>query len=281
MPIDLDEYRKTSYESWDRIAANWEAEREFLWAGSGVVGQRLVERLDPQPGDTVLELAAGTGDTGFLVASRIGDSGKLISTDFAPSMVEAARGVGTQLGLGNVEHRVMDAENLDLEDSSVDRVVCRWGYMLMADPAAALAETRRVLKDGGRLAFAVWAGPEKNPWASIPGIALVQRGHLPAPEPGAPGIFAIADPDRIRALVRSAEFGEPEIEQVEVSWPIDSADEHWNLMVMRLAGPLADAIGRLDESEREEIRNEVRSGIEPVIEEHGSIPGVSHVVTTS
>jgi SAM-dependent methyltransferase len=281
VPIDLDEYRKTSYESWDRIAANWEAEREFLWAGSGVVGQRLVERLDPQPGDTVLELAAGTGDTGFLVASRIGDSGKLISTDFAPSMVEAARGVGTQLGLGNVEHRVMDAENLDLEDSSVDRVVCRWGYMLMADPAAALAETRRVLKDGGRLAFAVWAGPEKNPWASIPGIALVQRGHLPAPEPGAPGIFAIADPDRIRALVRSAGFGEPEIEQVEVSWPIDSADEHWNLMVMRLAGPLADAIGRLDESEREEIRNEVRSGIEPVIEEHGSIPGVSHVVTTS
>jgi SAM-dependent methyltransferase len=246
-----------------------------------VVGERLVERLDPQPGDTVLELAAGTGDTGFLAASRIGDSGRLISTDFAPSMVEAARGAGSRRGLDNVEHRVLDAENLDLEDSSVDRVVCRWGYMLMADPAAALAETRRVLKDGGRLAFAVWAGPEKNPWASIPGIALVQRGHLPAPEPGTPGIFAMADPDRIRALVTGAGFGEPQIEQVEVSWPIDSADGHWNLMVMKLAGPLADAIGRLDGSEREEIRNEVRSGIERVIEEHGSIPGVSHVVSTS
>ena len=45
----------------------------------------------------------------------------------------------------------MDAEKMDLEDDSVDGVICRWGYMLMADPAAALAETRRVLRDGGRL----------------------------------------------------------------------------------------------------------------------------------
>ena len=153
--------------------------------------------------------------------------------------------------------------------------------MLMADPAAALAETRRVLKDGGCLAFAVWAAPERNPWASIPGMALVQRGHLPAPEPGAPGIFSMADPDRIRALVTRAGFGEPKIEQVDVSWPLSSADDHWRLMVMKLAAPLADAIGRLDEDERKEIRSEVRSGIEPAIEEHGSIPGVTHVVTAS
>jgi ubiquinone/menaquinone biosynthesis C-methylase UbiE len=281
VPIDLDEYRKTSHETWNRVAPNWASEREFLRAGSGVVSERLVVRLDPQPGDTVLELAAGTGDTGFLVASSIGESGRLISTDFAPSMVEAARQGGATLGLDNVEYRVLDAENMDLDDSSVDRVVCRWGYMLIADPAAALAETRRVLKDGGRLAFAVWAAPEKNPWASIPGMVLVQRGYLPPPEPGAPGIFSMADPERIRALVVGAGFGEPEIEQVELSWPIDSADDHWNLMVMKLSGPLADAIGRVGEEEREEIRSEVRSGIEPVIEEHGSLPGVTHVVTTS
>ena len=47
----------------------------------------------------------------------------------------------------------MDAEKMDLEDDSVDGVICRWGYMLMADPAAALAETRRVLRDGGRLSL--------------------------------------------------------------------------------------------------------------------------------
>src|SRR5919198_878958 len=213
MPIDLDEYRKASYENWNRIAANWDSEREWIYGATGPVSRRMVQRLDAQPGDTILDLAAGTGDTGYMALDRIGPEGKLISTDFVPSMVDAARRVGEQLGLANVEHRVLDAENMDLQDSTIDGVLCRFGYMLMADPAAALAETRRVLKEGGRLSFGVWTAPEENQWAFVPGRVLVQRGHLPAPEPGTPGIFAMADPERIRELVTGAGFGEPEIEQ--------------------------------------------------------------------
>jgi SAM-dependent methyltransferase len=149
----------------------------------------------------------------------------------------------------------------------------------MADPAAALAETRRVLKDGGRLAFAVWGSPDENQWAFIPGRVLVERGHLPPPEPGMPGIFAMADPDRIKELVTGAGFAEPEIEQVEVKWPYGDAEDHWQF-TLKLAGPLADKIGSLDEEERESVREQVRSGIEPVME-GGGVTGRSHVVTTS
>ena len=84
-------------------------------------------------------------------------------------MVDVARRNGEARGLSNVEYRVLDAERMDLDDDSVDGVVCRWGYMLMADPAAALGETRRVLRDGGPLAFAVWMTPDRNPWAAVPG----------------------------------------------------------------------------------------------------------------
>ena len=193
------------------------------------MAERLVERLDPQPGQTILEIAAGTGDTGFAAARAIGEDGKLISTDFAPGMVEAARKGSEALGLENVEYRVLDAEQMDLEDDSIDGVVCRFGYMLMADPGRALAETRRVLRDGGRLGFAVWATPDQNLWAAIPGMAMVERGHLPPPEPGAPGIFALGDPERISELVTGAGFGEPEIEQVELEWGYGDADEHWRV----------------------------------------------------
>ena len=99
----------------------------------------------------------------------------MISTDFAPEMVDVARRYGEARGLENVEYRVLDAERMDLDDDSVDGVVCRWGYMLMADPAAALKETRRVLRGGGPLAFAVWRTPDRNPWAAVPGMTLVQR----------------------------------------------------------------------------------------------------------
>jgi len=181
-------------------------------------------------------------------------------------------------GWGNVEHRVLDAEHLDLDDSSVDRVLCRFGYMLMADPAKALAETRRVLRGGGRLVFGVWTTPDENQWAFVPGRVLVERGHIPPPEPDAPGIFGMRDPARIRALVTGAGFAEPEIEQVEVAWPYADADQHWRL-TRKLAGPLADVIDELDEDEREAVRADVRSRIEPLMGDR-PVGGRVHVVTT-
>jgi ubiquinone/menaquinone biosynthesis C-methylase UbiE len=261
MPIDLDEYRKASHESWDRFAGNWEEERDFLLSATGEVSDRLVERLDPKPGDTVLDIAAGTGDLGFMVAERLGDEGKLISTDFAPSMVEVAKRAGQERGVTNVEYRVLDAERMDLDDSSVDGVICRWGYMLMADPAAALAETRRVLRDGGRLSFTVWAAPDRNEWAAIPGMTMVELGHMPPPEPGDPGIFAMGDPNRIRSLVTGAGFGDPQIEEVAVSWPYSDPDEHWE-KTLKLAAPIAEAFGKLSGEDQEQVKSTVRERVE-------------------
>jgi SAM-dependent methyltransferase len=151
----------------------------------------------------------------------------------------------------------MDAERMDLDDDSVDGVLCRWGYMLMADPAAALRETRRVLRDRGRLAFSVWADPKRNPWASIPAGVLVERGHIPAPEPGAPGIFAMADPGRVQELVTGAGFAKPEIEFVVMAWTFNDFDGYWEFLV-RLAGGLAMTINALPPEEQEAVRSDVR-----------------------
>src|SRR5918992_6319221 len=145
----------------------------------------MIRRLDPQPGDTVLELAAGLADTGLMTARLVGETGRVIITDFAPEMVAAARRRAEEMGVKNAEFRVLDAERMDLETDSMDGVLCRWGYMLMIDPAAAFAETRRVLRSGGRLAFSVWANRERNPALSLVGRVLESRGHIPPPEPGA------------------------------------------------------------------------------------------------
>ncbi len=277
--MDLEEYRRESLASWDAFAGNWGAEREYLWTTTNPIGLDLVERLDPRPGQTVLEVAAGTGDTGFAAAERIGPEGKLLSTDFAPAMVEEARRVSGQLGLENVEHKVLDAENMDLDDASVDGVLCRWGYMLMADPGKALAETRRVLRDDGRLCFSVWAAPDQNQWAFVPAMELVSRGHLPPPEPGTPGIFAMADPELVRKLVTEAGFADPEIEQVSFIWRYPDPDFHWD-MTMKLAAPLAEAVNSVDDSERESIRLAVREKIEALMEDGGA-PAICHNVTAS
>ena len=269
METDLDAYREQSLETWDEMAPGWEARNEWMNEVAGLVSEWIVERIDPQPGETVLELAAGPGDLGFRVAERVGDGGRVLLSDFSPEMITVARRLGDRRGLTNVEYRVLDAERMDLDDESADSAVCRWGYMLMADPAAALSETKRVLHDGGRLAFAVWAAPERNPWAALPAKTLVERGHLPAPEPGAPGIFALADPDRIRAVAERAGFERVELEEIPFEFRYADFEDVWETLV-RLAGPLARAIKGLGEDERQATRKAIEDSVEAFRSEDGS-----------
>jgi SAM-dependent methyltransferase len=278
--LDLRQYREQSHATWGEVAAGWQRQRSYMWEVTHPVGDWMVEKLDPKPGQTILELAAGVGDTGLAAAAKMGE-GRLISTDFSEEMVAAARERSRELGLENVEHRVMDAEKMDLESDSVDGVLCRWAFMLMADPEAAFAEARRVLRQGGRLCFAVWAGPERNPWASIPGVTLVERGHLPPPEPGAPGIFSMSEPDRIRGLVEGAGFGPPTIEEVPIAFPFETFDRYWRY-ITELAGAMAVAIRKLDEEEKRAVRGLIEERIGAFRGGDGyRMPGVSLNVVAS
>jgi SAM-dependent methyltransferase len=276
--MDLDVYRKKSLANWDGIASNWDDEREYMASVMAAVTGLAIERLDPQAGNSVLELAAGPGEVGLAVAERVGEDGSVLSTDFAPAMVEAAEHEAQDRGVSNMEFRVLDAERMDLEDSSFDRVVCRFGYMLMADPAAALRETRRVLRDGGRLSFVVWAPGDQNLWAAIPGMTMVELGHQPPPEPGAPGIFALGEPDRIRELVTGAGFSEPQIEEVPVHWGYSDPEEHWRL-TLKLAGPIKEAFESVPADEQEKIRTTVMDRVGERLEGGGNVDGMTLVVS--
>jgi SAM-dependent methyltransferase len=161
-----------------------------------------------------------------------------------------------ELGLDNVECRVLDAERLDLPDGSVDGVLCRWGYMLMADAAAALRQTRRVLRADGGIACAVFAGPKQNPWAALPLRVLQQRGHIPPADVGAPGILALADRDRLRRIFTEAGFAGPAIEEVAFGFRFVGMDDYWEFL-NGAAGAIAMVLTRLGEDERERIRGEI------------------------
>jgi len=264
--------------SWDEVAGGWARRRDLVWQASRGLSERLLELLDPQPGDTVLELAAGPGDTGFLAAQRIAPSGRLLSTDIAPQMLVAAEARAAELGLTNVEFRVMDAQSLDLLDASVNGVVCRWGYMLVDDPALALAETRRVLRPGGRVAFAVWASAEENQWAASIGRVLLAHGLVERPDPDAPGPFRLADRERLETLVVGAELELLALEDVPLTWRYESFDEYWEVS-LDLSRALTAALGPLDGAGAAAVRNDVRSAVAQYESTLGlAIPGLSRAV---
>ena len=273
--MDLEDYRRASHEIWDAMAPGWETWRARIDESAAPVREWMIGALAPQRGETVLELSAGVGDTGFAAATIVGETGRLISTDFSADMVEKARRRGTELGLGNVDYRMIDAERIDLDTDSVDGVLCRFGYMLMADPAAALSETRRVLRPGGRLALAVWGPPERNPWAGIAGGILIERGHMPPPEPEAPGVFSMASEERVRALLEAAGFTDARLEEVPVRFAFSDFDEY-ERFATETAGPFAMVLRGLSDSEREALRTTLEPALAPfVVDRRYELPGVA------
>jgi SAM-dependent methyltransferase len=223
-----DDYRAESRRRWGDQAAGWEARRDLLRTATMPVSAWMIDAIDPQPGQTVLELAAGTGDTGLLAAELIEPGGTLICSDFSPEMLATARRRAEELGIANVRFKQIDAEtSIDLEAASVDGVLCRWGYMLMADPESALRQTRRVLRPSGRVALSAWAGPEGNPWSVLPTRALSERGVGEQGEPAGPHQFTWAEEGLIARHLQAAGFTEHHAETLEFTIDYRSAEDWW------------------------------------------------------
>ncbi|HEV8369628.1 MAG TPA: methyltransferase domain-containing protein [Pyrinomonadaceae bacterium] len=267
-------YRRTVYEIAQMIAPGWERHRARIEEAVAPVRDWMITQLGVRPGDTVLELAAGAGDTGFEAAAIAGERGRLISTDFSPEMVKVARRRGAELGLRNVEYRVVDAEHTGLDADSVDGVLCRFAYMLMEDPAVALAETRRVLRPGRLLTLSVWGAPESNPWITTLARLLVEAGHLPPPKPGDPDPFSMASEECTRGLFEDAGFTTVRTEEVPVHFGYSDIDDF--LSVASDTSPFGLLLRQLPGGERATIRQQLGEAFAGFAVDGGyRLPGLS------
>src|SRR5690349_12084116 len=165
---DPDTQRSDAAEHWDRASVGWEKRAAEIREHGMPVSMAMIRHLELQPGQRVLELAAGPGDTGLIAAELIKPAGTLISSDASEAMIEVARKRAEEMGISNVEFRRLELEWIDLPTANVDAILCRWGLMLVVDPEAAAREMRRVLRPGGAAAVAVWDESSVNPWATIP-----------------------------------------------------------------------------------------------------------------
>jgi SAM-dependent methyltransferase len=285
MSFDANAYRQSSLEGWEEAAAGWVRRQDQLREYAAPVSHWMLDALSLQPGQRVLELAGGVGETGLLAAELVAPIGSVIISDQAEAMIAGARERAQELAVENVEFKVLNAEWIDLPLASVDAVLCRWGYMLMADPAAALAETRRVLAPGGRVALAVWDSITRNPWALLPGLELIERGLAPAPDAGSarqPGPFALGDRELVAELLAQAGFTEIDVQALELPRRQRDFEELWET-TLDLSRGFHDAVLSRPAAEIEAIKASLARRFAPYTAADGTlaVPGRTLVACAS
>jgi SAM-dependent methyltransferase len=233
-------------ESADRWSAG-QASRQQIY---GVATEMMLELANVQPGSRVLDVAAGTGDQTLMAARRVGPTGNVLATDDSASMLKVAAEAARKEGLTNVDTRVMNAEDLELDADSFDAVICRNALMLFANPAKALTEMRRVVKPGSKVAVIVFSAAERNPHHGIPFAIIRRLGSIPSPTPGEPWMYALGDPGALEDVYRQAGFLNLSVQEVPIKRHSPSAADAVRNM-RKGAGELKELMNRLSEADRE------------------------------
>jgi len=181
-------------------------------------GDAALKIAAPQPGERVIDIGCGCGDTSLDIARIVGKAGAVLGIDVSTPMLEVARSRAALADCAHLVFREGDAAEADLP-ANTDLLFSRFGVMFFSQPTRALRHLRGSLRAGGRCVFVCWRAPRDNAWAMVPlSAARAAMGVTPAPaDPNAPGPFAFADEQRLRAILSGAGFGAVDVQRFDAA----------------------------------------------------------------
>ncbi len=227
------------------------------------LGARLVELVAIAPGMRVLDVATGTGAALVSAAERVGPSGQVIGVDLSNEMLGQANSRVRAAGLSNVQLSRMDAESLELPDSTFDAVTCAFSVFLFPSIERALHEMRRVCRPGGRVGVSVWG---KSPPPFDPAWKLfADQVRKYGVEVRMPQRVAYA-PQDIESLVQGAGFGDLQVTSEQFDAVYSNEEDWWRF---QLTNGSRAAILRMDEATRAHFKEEYLAQLRPLFQADG------------
>lgn len=265
-PANSEAWATQAFDSPDKAAA-WDRGKRTRDDRLGAATALMLDLAQIEPGDRVLDIAAGTGDQSILAANRVGPTGFVLATDIAAPILEVALQQARAAGLTNVQTRVVDAERIDLEPDSFDAAISRLGIMLPADPTVALRGIHRVLRPGGRFSAMVFSTQERNPFSSIPQQVLRKYG---AGSPGTvqPPAYSLSAPGLLERTFSAAGFRDAEVHAVPTRGTFPSVEA--GIQYLRDTSPaMRDLSAQLPERAREAAWTEITERFRQYESVHG------------
>lgn len=250
-----DEYYKNyTRETWDESAPEYGPVRRNL----DLFNDDLLRAAAPRAGERVLDVATGPGEPALTIGSLVGSGGRVLGIDLSERMIEVARSEAKSRGATNVDFQVMDAEALTLDDASFDLVVCRFGLQIVTNPDTAIAEMRRVLKPGGRLAATVWGPGERCPAIHVviePMLEFAEpdeTGYLPTP-------YEMGGEDELVEILRKAGFVDASEERVNHAWTFPDEEAYFRATLK--GTPIGHSLSEEDEDVQKHVLAKTRENL--------------------
>jgi len=261
MSFDTDQYKSSQRQGWNTAASGWKYWWQVIEKGAQKINDKLIDLAKIKPGDKVLDLATGIGEPAVTAAKVVGPQGHVLAVDISSQMLSIARQRAAYLGLQDIiEFKESDIESLHLSPSSFDAVLCRWGLMFLPNLDNALTNIFNTLKNGARIATAVWSSQSKTPFVGFP-ISIITR-ELDVSDPNIssdsttilriPGPCSLADEMILKNSLDKAGFKDIHIERQTVTFEFDSVNDYVN-HVKDIAAPLKAMLDKESASRQEEI----------------------------
>lgn len=226
MSFDAGKYKNTTRQQWEDYAEGWNAWGPLLESWLGDATERMLDMAGVGEGSRVVDVAAGAGGQSIAAARRVGSSGSVLATDLSPTILDFAAKGAADAGLQNLTTLELDGEKLtELPVGSFDAAISRVGFIYFPDRHAALTGIHHALREGGRFATITYSTAATNEFFSIPVQLIRERAQLPAPQPGQPGPFSLADPAVLEGELTAAGFHDVDVQVVSAPVLLSSAAE--------------------------------------------------------
>jgi SAM-dependent methyltransferase len=248
---DSDAVRQSMRAQWNQAAKGWADSGPKIQQWLADATAAMLAMAGIKPGDRVLDVAAGAGAQTLDIAARVGAAGHVLATDLSPDILERAKAAAADAGYRNVDTRVSDGENMQVESEIYDAAVCRLGLMLFQNPLQGLREMRRALKPGGGICVMVFSSPDANPCITTLMSTALRHAGVPPRDPFAPGgLLSLGKPGLIDQLFREAGFNNVATTKMAAPFRLPAVSDYMQF-IRTSAGPIVEIVQRLEPARRD------------------------------